>query len=136
MPEIPDLEAIRAFLNDRIVGVEIAQAEVLIPHVVRTGGADFSATLTNNRRVLVSANGPVYGLRLSDYHRLDARITRRFETKHGEVRVFLDLFNAYDRTNVVGYDHNVVINGTTVTDTKKPRKQLPLLPSLGAEWAF
>lgn len=94
------------------------------------------ATLTNNRRVLVSTNGPTYGLRLSDYHRLDARVTRRFTTKRGEIRTFLDLFNLYDRTNLVGYDHNVVVNGTTVTDTRKPRKQLPFLPSIGAEWSF
>jgi formamidopyrimidine-DNA glycosylase len=49
MPEIPDLEAIRGFLNERIVGVEVTRAEALIPHVVRSGAADFEATLTNNR---------------------------------------------------------------------------------------
>jgi formamidopyrimidine-DNA glycosylase len=48
MPEIPDLEAIRAFFNARIVGVEITEAQALIPHVIRTGAADFSATLTGN----------------------------------------------------------------------------------------
>ena len=49
MPEIPDLEAIRGFLNQRIIGVEITEAETLIPHVVRTGAADFVATMTGNR---------------------------------------------------------------------------------------
>lgn len=93
-------------------------------------------TLTNARRVLVSANGPVYGLRLPDYHRLDLRATRRVKLAHSELRLFLDLFNAYDRVNLLGYDHNVVVSGTTVTDTKKPREQLPLLPSIGASWEF
>jgi formamidopyrimidine-DNA glycosylase len=46
MPEIPDLEAIRGFLNERIVGVEVTKAEALIPHVVRSGAADFEAALT------------------------------------------------------------------------------------------
>lgn len=94
------------------------------------------ATLTNNRRVLVSTNGPTYGLRLPDYHRLDARVTRRFQSKRGEIRGFLDFFNLYDRTNLIGYDHNVVVNGTTVSDTKTARKQLPFFPSIGAEWSF
>jgi len=94
------------------------------------------STLTNGRRVLVSANGPVYGLRLPGYHRLDARVTRRIPLKRGELRLFLDVFNAYDRENLVGYDHNVVVAGTLVTDTKKPRPQLPLLPSIGASWEF
>ena len=49
MPEIPDLEAIRGFLNARIVGVECTRAEALIPHVVRSGAADFEAALTGNR---------------------------------------------------------------------------------------
>jgi hypothetical protein len=50
--------------------------------------------------------------------------------------LFLDVFNAYDRANLVGYDHNVVVNGAVVTDTRKARKQLPLLPSVGGSWEF
>jgi formamidopyrimidine-DNA glycosylase len=49
MPEIPDLEAIRAFLNERIAGVEITSAEAPIPYILRTPAADFIATLTGNR---------------------------------------------------------------------------------------
>ncbi len=94
------------------------------------------ASLTNGRRIVVSANGPIYGLRLTDYHRLDLRATRRFKTKRGEVRVYLDIFNAYDRANVLGYDHRVTVSGTQVTDVKEPREQLPFLPSVGVSWEF
>jgi hypothetical protein len=94
------------------------------------------APLANGRRVLVSANGDVYGLRLPEYHRLDLRATRRFKTKHGELRAYLDVFNAYDRTNLLGYDHRVTISGPQVSDVKKPREQLPLLPSAGVSWEF
>jgi hypothetical protein len=94
------------------------------------------ATLTNGRRVVVSANGPLYGLRLPDYHRLDLRATRRFHLSHGELRAFIDVFNAYDRTNFVGYDHRTSVSGTQVTDVRKPREQLPLLPSAGLSWEF
>lgn len=92
--------------------------------------------LTNGRRLLVSANGPVYGLRLPDYHRLDLRATRRFKLKRGELRAYVDIFNAYDRTNLLGYDHRVTVVGTQVTDVKKAREQLPLLPSVGLSWEF
>jgi hypothetical protein len=94
------------------------------------------ATLTTGRRVLVSANGPLYGLSLPDYHRLDLRATRRFTLRRGELRVFIDVFNAYNRTNYVGYIHNVSVSGTTITETRKPRDQLPLLPSAGVAWEF
>ncbi|MDO8541838.1 MAG: TonB-dependent receptor plug domain-containing protein [Opitutaceae bacterium] len=93
-------------------------------------------TLANGRRALVSNNGPVYGLRLPDYHRLDLRATRRITLRRGELRLFLDVFNAYDRVNLLGYDHRVTISGTQVTNEKNPREQLPLLPSIGAEWEF
>ena len=35
MPELPDLEVIREFLTERIVGLSIASAEVRRPIVVR-----------------------------------------------------------------------------------------------------
>ena len=92
------------------------------------------ATLANNRRVLVSANGEPYGLRLPDYHRLDLRVTRRFPTTRGEVRAYLDLFNVYDRLNLLGYDHQVNVSGGAVTSRRKPREQLPFLPSVGLSW--
>ena len=63
-------------------------------------------------------------------------VTRHVALRRGELRLFLDVFNAYDRDNLVGYDHNVVVSGTVVSDTKKPRKQLPLLPSIGGSWEF
>lgn len=94
------------------------------------------ATLTNGRRVLVSANTVPYNLRLPAYHRLDLRATRRFKLSRGDLRVFIDVFNAYDRTNYVSYDHRVTVTGTQITDVRKPRDQLPLLPSAGISWEF
>jgi outer membrane cobalamin receptor len=93
-------------------------------------------TLSTGRRVVVSTSGPVYGLRLPEYHRLDLRATRRFALRRGELRAFVDVFNAYDRVNIVGYDHPVSVAGPQLTVTRKPREQLPVLPSFGVEWEF
>lgn len=93
-------------------------------------------TLTNGRRVAVAANSDVYGLRLPEYHRLDLRATRRIQLARSQLRLFLDIFNAYDRVNIIGYDHRVTISGTELFTTRKPRDQLPILPSVGAEWDF
>src|SRR6266849_9014041 len=41
MPEVPDLEAIRGFLNERIVGESVLKAEVFIPVVLRIPRDDF-----------------------------------------------------------------------------------------------
>ncbi len=48
MPELPDLEAIRAFFNARISGLVIEGAQVRIPVVVRASREDFAHTLTGN----------------------------------------------------------------------------------------
>jgi formamidopyrimidine-DNA glycosylase len=66
MPEIPDLEAIRAFFNERILGVEITQAEAYIPYVIRTGAADFAAELTGNRFTGIERYGKFLLFALAD----------------------------------------------------------------------
>ncbi len=94
------------------------------------------APLNNGRRLLVSANGPAFGLRLPAYHRLDLRATRRIPLRNGELRVQLDVFNAYDRLNFLGYDRKVSVAGNAVTVRREAREQLPFLPSAGVIWEF
>jgi len=48
MPEVPDLEAIRGFLNRRIVGESVTKAEVFIPVVLRIPRADFVDAVTGD----------------------------------------------------------------------------------------
>ncbi len=81
MPEIPDLEAIRAFLNPRIGGVEITQAEALIPYIIRTPRSDFEATLTGNRFGEISRRGKFLLFGLADEHVLviNPMLTGRFQ---------------------------------------------------------
>jgi hypothetical protein len=81
-----------------------------------------------------------YGLvgadRLPSYNRLDFRATRRYRLRHGELRVFVDLFNIYGRKNVEGYTYTPILQGDTVTALKSPEKAFPFLPSAGVSWEF
>jgi formamidopyrimidine-DNA glycosylase len=56
MPEIPDLEAIRYFLEPRLRGNSVRSAEVRLPWLVRTG-ADGLATLVGHEFVTVHRHG-------------------------------------------------------------------------------
>ena len=74
------------------------------------------STLTNGRRVLVSANGPIYGLRLPGYHRFDARVTRHVPLKRGELHPAARLYDeCLDLVKKIGTgveaDTKQVING-------------------------
>jgi formamidopyrimidine-DNA glycosylase len=81
MPEIPDLEAIRAFLNERIVGVEIARAETAIPYIFRTPAKDVAAGLTGNRFGEVLRRGKFLLFTLADEYVLviNPMLTGRFQ---------------------------------------------------------
>ena len=48
MPELPDLEAMRAFFNTRLPGRTIQRAQVRIPVVVRASREEFAQTLAGN----------------------------------------------------------------------------------------
>ena len=76
--------------------------------------------------------------RLPPYHRLDVRATRTFTTSRGEISIFADLFNAYRRRNLQGYEYSVTGEGAeTGLLVKRSREYyLPLIPSLGASWQF
>jgi formamidopyrimidine-DNA glycosylase len=49
MPEAPDLEAIRGFLNRSVAETPITSAEIRVPIVARFSREQFSAALTGNR---------------------------------------------------------------------------------------
>jgi len=80
--------------------------------------------------------GALNALRLPAYHRLDLRATRRYALKQGELRVFVDVFNAYDRLNQSGASYTPVVSGNTVTLIKSPNTLFPILPTGGISWEF
>jgi len=86
--------------------------------------------------MIVGSFGPVNADRLPAYHRFDLRVTRRFTIGRSVLRVFLDLFNAYDRTNLNGYDYRVSVSGGRAVATRSGQELLPRLPTIGASWEF
>ncbi|MEI6052806.1 MAG: TonB-dependent receptor, partial [Opitutaceae bacterium] len=92
--------------------------------------------LNNGKRYAQRVVGPAYAAQLPDYHRLDLRATRRWEFGRSNLTAFIDLFNAYNRTNLVGYSYSPVVSGNTVNTTREARDLLPLMPSVGVTWEF
>jgi len=90
MPEIPDLEAIRGFLNQRLPGVRIERAEFLIPVVFRVPKEEFVRTLEGNAFGETTRRGKflLFGLTSGHLLVINAMLTGRFqylppETKRG-----------------------------------------------------
>ena len=80
------------------------------------------------------ALGPLYGARLSSYHRLDLRASRKWSLARGELTFFLDLQNVYDRSNPSGFDAE--IDDETETLVLSEEGWPGILPSLGVRWEF
>lgn len=102
-----------------------------------------SATLgtgTDGELVALPVIGEFRSTRLSDYHRLDVRASRRFAWKRSVFELFIDIQNVYNRRNDAGFEVDgidFVINdqGQAVYEPT-PETWLPLLPSFGVSWTF
>jgi len=81
MPELPDLEAYRAFFNRRLPGVGIDAVTVRIPIVIRVPKDDFIAALTGNVFGEVERRGKfiLFSLRSGDYLAVHPMLTGRFQ---------------------------------------------------------
>lgn len=81
MPEIPDLEAIRGFFNQRLPGVRVEEAEFLIPIVFRIPKDEFMRTLEGNTFGETRRRGKFLIFALQSGHLLviNAMLTGRFQ---------------------------------------------------------
>ena len=81
--------------------------------------------------------GSMNSTRLPVYHRLDLRITRRFDVGRGVLDVYLDLFNAYNQQNLRSFDYSTELIDQELRYVRYPDEELlPFLPSLGLRWEF
>lgn len=81
--------------------------------------------------------GPLNADRLPSYHRLDLRATRRFHLRRGTLDVYVDLFNAYNQSNLRSYDYELRwLNQRNMYVRTPDEELLPILPSIGFRWEF
>jgi outer membrane receptor protein involved in Fe transport len=78
--------------------------------------------------------GPLYGETLPTYHRLDLRVSRKWQAKSGFWTLFLDIQNVFDASNPSGLDVEFDDeSGALITG----QETWPgFFPSLGISWEF
>ena len=104
MPELPDLEAIRGFLNERLPGVRIEQAQALIPVVFRIPKADLQAVLEGNTFGETLRQGKFLLFHFDSGHRMvvNPMLTGRFqycppqEKRRAKICMALTLANGWE----------------------------------------
>lgn len=81
MPEIPELEAIRGFFQERLPGVAITGAQVRIPVVFRTPASEFRETLPGDAFAAIDRRGKflLFGLASGRILAINPMLTGRFQ---------------------------------------------------------
>ncbi len=78
---------------------------------------------------------PIYGYRLLEYFRIDARLTRRTEAWGGDLRLFFEVSNLTNRTNVFGYDYfRAPTKDGSFLLNRDAEGGFFIVPSLGLSW--
>jgi hypothetical protein len=78
--------------------------------------------------------GPLNSDRVADYHRLDLRVSRRWQTEWGSATLFVDVQNVYDRENIAGFD--IEIDDEEGTLVRNSEAWSGILPSAGISFEF
>jgi TonB family protein len=76
-------------------------------------------------------NGPISGERLPPFHQLDFRVDKRWVFSEFTLGAYLDLINAYNRTNPDFISYNF-----DFTQSRPQTGSLPIVPSLGLRGEF
>jgi len=74
--------------------------------------------------------------RYSVFHTLDVRVSREFDVRRGDLTVFLEVSNLYDRKNSCCTEYSMTTGANGPQLVAKEAHWLPLLPSLGVVWRF
>ena len=88
-------------------------------------GADLKSDPRNDEAIFVPIYAETNSARLPAYHRLDVKISKAFRFDSWQMRVFLELLNAYNRKNLLDFSYN-----DDYTE-KEDIYQFPIIPYLG-----
>ena len=80
---------------------------------------------------------PDFNQRLAAYQRVDIRATRSWTTARGRINAWVDLFNAFDRSNQRGYSYSWSLASPSTISVQTTREDfLGRLPTFGLGWEF
>ena len=87
-------------------------------------------------RSLLVATTPINAGRYSVFHSVDARISRDFALRRGDLTAFLEVSNLYNRKNPCCTEYSINTDSLGPTLVGQEEDWLPMVPSLGVVWRF
>jgi hypothetical protein len=125
----------RPHILNLIAGIELGEGWQLGAKFQYSSGNPFTpvAGVTEKNGTYYVVDGEYNSARLPAYHKLDIRFDKKFVFNAWTLTAYLDLWNVYNRENILDYSYKVDSNGL-ITET--PRYDFGILPIIGLTAQF
>ncbi len=135
IPSLYDFEYDRPHIINLISGMEIGNGWQIGAKFQFASGNPYTPVLSavskNGTYYLV--DGPINSARYPDYHKLDIRVDKQFLIGDWSLTAYLDLWNVYNRENIISYSFKADAAGNVVLN---PRYDFGVTPILGITAKF
>ena len=130
-----DFEFDRPHILNILAGIELIESWQLGVKFQYASGSPYTpvagVAIKNGTYVIV--DGPVNSARYPAYHKLDVRIDKTFRFASWTLVAYIDLWNIYNRDNILAYNYTVDPAGTLMMT---PRYDFGVLPVIGLSAKF
>ncbi|HLF19266.1 MAG TPA: hypothetical protein VI704_00600, partial [Bacteroidota bacterium] len=124
-----DFEFDRPHIVNLIAGIELSEHWQLGVKFQYASGNPYTPVIgvAQKNGVFYVVDGATNSSRYPDYHKLDIRLDRKFEFGSWTLTAYLDLWNVYNRQNVLAYSYKVDNAGVLSTTTRLDFGTLPII---------
>ena len=125
-----DFEYDRPHILNLIFGLEIGNGWQIGAKFQYASGNPYTPAhgVTEKNNTFFVVEGETNSARYPDYHKLDIRIDKQFIFESWSFSIYLDLWNVYNRDNIISYSFRADTNGEILTI---PRYDMGITPILG-----
>lgn len=130
MAALYDFEYDRPHILNLIFGLEIGNGWQIGAKFQYASGNPYTPAIgvTEKSNTFFVVEGETNSSRYPDYHKLDIRIDKQFIFESWSFSIYLDLWNVYNRDNIISYSFRATANGKIITT---PRYDMGITPILG-----
>ena len=130
-----DFEYDRPHIVNILAGMEIGEGWQIGAKFQFASGNPYTpvAGVVNKGGIFYLVDGPVNSARYPDYHKIDIRVDKQFILAGWALTAYLDLWNVYNRDNIMSYSYKADVNGAV---TMTPKYDFGIMPIVGITAKF
>jgi hypothetical protein len=134
LPEY-DFEYDRPHIINLLAGMELGEGWQVGAKFQFASGNPYTPVIGVVKKggVFYLVDGPVNSARYPDYHKLDIRVDKQFILNGWALTVYLDLWNVYNKDNVMSYSYKADANGSIIA-TSKPDFDITPIAGISAKF--